>query len=80
MFGYVYVLEMNNGKYYVWSTKNIENRLIEHQKWESKSTKNNLPIKLLYYKEYSSITEAIHMETKLKKWKSREMIKKFMKS
>ena len=77
---YVYVLEMNNGKYYVWSTTDIENRLIEHQKWESKSTKNNLPIKLLYYKEYSNITEAIQMETKLKKWKSRTMTEKFMKS
>jgi len=80
MFGYVYVLKMNNGKYYVWSTKDIENRVIEHQKWESKSTRNNLPIKLLYHKEYPSLVEAIQMETKLKKWKSRKMIEKFMKS
>jgi predicted GIY-YIG superfamily endonuclease len=77
---YVYILEMNNSKYYVGSTKNIENRLIEHQRWESKSTRNKLPIKLLYYKKYVNLIEAIHMETKLKKWKSRKMIEKFMKS
>ena len=77
---YVYILEMNNGKYYIWSTKNIENRLDEHHRWESKSTKHNLPIKLLYYKKYTTIVEAIHMETKLKKQKSRKMIEKFMKS
>lgn len=79
MIGYVYVLEMNNGKYYVWSTKNIENRIIEHQKWENKSTKNQLPIKLLCYKTYDSSIEAIAMEKKIKKWKSRKMIEKFIK-
>ena len=77
---YVYILEMNDGKYYVWSTKNIKNRLDEHQKWESKSTKYKLPVKLLYYKKYLTIIEAIHMETKLKKLKSRKMIEEFMKS
>ena len=77
---YVYILKMNNGKYYVWSTRNLENRLFEHQNWESKSTRNNLPVKLLFYKEYVTITEAIYIETKLKKWKSREMVKKFMKA
>jgi putative endonuclease len=76
---YVYILEMNTGKYYVWSTKNIENRIIEHQNWESKSTRHKLPVKLLYYKEYLTIIEAIHMETKLKKCKSRKMIQEFMK-
>ncbi len=79
MHWYVYVLEMNNAKYYVWSTKNIENRLMEHQKWESKSTKKNLPVRLLYYKKYDTIIEAIRMETKIKKWKSRKMIEKFIK-
>ena len=77
---FVYILEMNDGKYYVWSTKNIENRLIEHQKWKSKSTKSKLPVKLLYYKQYNTIIEAIHMETKLKKSKSRKVIEVFMKS
>ena len=76
---YVYILEMNNGKYYIWSTKNLDNRLLEHQNWESKSTKNKLPIKLLYYKKYTTIIEAIHMETKLKKWKNRKMVEEFMK-
>ena len=75
---YVYILKMNNGKYYVWSTSNLENRLMEHQKWESKSTKSNLPVKLLYYRKYITIVEAIHMETKIKKWKSRKMIENFM--
>ncbi|MCX6825346.1 MAG: GIY-YIG nuclease family protein [candidate division SR1 bacterium] len=79
MFGYVYVLEMANGKYYVGSTKNIQNRLIEHQTGESKSTKNHLPVKLLFYKKYATIIEAIHMETKIKKSKSRKVIELFIK-
>jgi len=79
MYWYVYILEMNNGRYYIWSTKNVQNRLVEHQEWESKSTRKHLPVKLLYYKQYTNIIEAIHMETKLKKWKSRKMIEEFMK-
>lgn len=76
---YVYILEMFDGKYYIWSTRYLENRLFEHQKWESKSTKNKLPVKLLFYKEYPTIKEALYMETKLKKSKSRKVIQDFMK-
>ncbi|MCX6823063.1 MAG: GIY-YIG nuclease family protein [candidate division SR1 bacterium] len=78
MKGFVYVLEMNNGQYYIGSTRNIENRLHEHQNGEDRTTKKHLPVKLLCVKEYTTIKEAIHIEIKLKKGKSRSYTEKFM--
>lgn len=75
---YVYVLEMKNWKYYVWSTNNVERRFIEHQKWKVISTKNNRPLQLLYYKEFSTYEEAHEKELWLKKQKSRKIVMDFM--
>ena len=75
---YVYILEMDNWKYYVWSTKDVNRRFDEHCRWLTKSTKNNRPLKLLYCREFEDYRDAIKMEYYLKKQKSRKIIEKFM--
>jgi len=75
---YVYVLELCDGRYYVGSTRNIEERIKEHQNGESRYTKDKLPCRLLAYQEFDTYTEAIIKEKKLKATKSRKMIGYFI--
>ncbi|MCX6822779.1 MAG: GIY-YIG nuclease family protein [candidate division SR1 bacterium] len=76
--GFVYVLSMNNGKYYVGSTNDLERRIVQHQKGYVKATKLYVPIGLLYSKKYDTIKEARQVEYLLKKQKDRKQIEKFM--
>lgn len=78
MKGYVYILEMRNGKYYIWSTMNVERRFAEHSRGHVESTKNNRPLRLLYYKEFDTDLAAKRKEMRLKKQKSKKMIQQFM--
>lgn len=75
---YVYVLWMRNWRYYIWSTKDVNRRFTEHCRWLTLSTRNNRPLKLLYYREFESYRDAIKMEYYLKKQKSRKIVEKFM--
>jgi len=75
---FVYILSINDGKYYIWSTINLENRIKEHEKWEVKSTRNKKPIRLIFYKEFKEIKKARRIEWLLKKLKKREYVEKFM--
>ncbi len=75
---FVYVLSMNNWKYYVGSTTDLERRVIQHQKWHVKSTKLFIPIWLLYSRIYDTIKEARQIEYRLKKQKDRKQIETFM--
>ncbi|GHW02540.1 hypothetical protein AGMMS50249_3260 [candidate division SR1 bacterium] len=76
--GYVYVLELSDGMYYIGSTKNIENRIQTHQNGDSHYTRRKLPCKLLAYKEHKTYTEARIQEIFLKKSKSRKITEQFI--
>ena len=78
MKGFVYILQTNDLKYYVGSTKNIENRLYEHNIWEVKSTKNKRPVILIKYREYDTLQEARRKEYVLKKLRNKKYIEKFI--
>ncbi len=75
---FVYILEMKNWRYYIWSTNNIERRLAEHNRWIVKSTKNNRPLKLLFKKEFEDYSSALKKELSLKKQKDRKAVERFM--
>ncbi len=75
---YVYVLECSNWRYYIWSTKNIDDRMQRHQTWRVKSTKNILPIKLVYYRRFNNIQLARKIEYMIKQKKNRWYIEYFM--
>jgi putative endonuclease len=52
------------------SNNNIERRLIEHQSAANKNsyTSQRLPVKLVYYQQFSDFKLAIIWEKRIKKW------------
>jgi len=66
-FHYVYILRSNNdGNFYVGYTKDLKRRLIEHQAGRVHSTKNRLPLELIYYEACRSQADATKREKYLK--------------
>lgn len=74
---FVYILSLSDWKYYVWSTRDVDRRFLQHQQWDVLTTKNKEP-KLLFAREYWDYGNACVMEKFLKKQKSRKVIEKFM--
>ena len=69
MKGYMYILLYSDGSYYTGSTTNLEVRLNQHHAGEGANhTKKRLPVKLLYYEEYSRIDEAFYREKQVQGW------------
>ena len=67
--GYTYILQCANGEYYVGSTTDIECRLMEHQAgMGGKFTSSHLPVKLVYFEEYPSVSQAFKRERQLHGW------------
>jgi len=65
----MYILECADGSYYTGSTKDLERRLWEHQNIVGANyTKKRLPVKLIYYEEYSRIDEAFYREKQVQGW------------
>ncbi|MBW8361302.1 MAG: GIY-YIG nuclease family protein [Kaistella sp.] len=65
----MYILHCSDGSYYTGSTNNLELRMTQHQAGEgSNHTKKRLPVKLLYYEEYSRIDEAFYREKQVQGW------------
>lgn len=65
----MYILECSDGSYYTGSTNDLELRLIQHQAGEGANfTKRRLPVKLLYFEEYSRIDEAFYREKQIQGW------------
>ena len=67
---YVYILKCSDDTYYTGVTRNLENRMDEHnQGIHAKAyTYNRRPLKLVYYTEFTDINLAIDKEKQLKKW------------
>ena len=73
MNAYMYILKCANGLYYTGSTKNLEKRLVEHQNGEgSNFTRKYLPVVLVYFEEYTKITEAFEREKQVQGWSRRK--------
>ena len=73
---YVYVLKSLVDAYkYVWMTKDLENRLQQHNEWVSRSTKWHKPYKVIYNECFETYKEAYHRERYFKTWKWREELK-----
>ena len=65
---YTYILRLNNNKYYVGSTINLQHSIQEHREGKDFYTKAYLPIELVYYEEYETEAEACKREFQLKGW------------
>jgi len=69
MKGYMYILHCADGSYYTGSTKNLEERIFQHQSGEGANhTKKRLPVKLLYFEEFERIDEAYYREKQIQGW------------
>jgi putative endonuclease len=74
---YVYILYSESGnRYYKGMSQNPENRLTYHNSRERGFTSRYRPWKLVWKQEYDTKQEALSVEQKLKKWKSRKMIER----
>jgi putative endonuclease len=67
---YVYIAaSQKNGTTYIGMTNDITRRTFEHrEKIVSGFTKRNRITKLVYYEEYSDVSDAILREKRMKKW------------
>ncbi|MFC1612595.1 GIY-YIG nuclease family protein [Patescibacteria group bacterium] len=72
---HVYILKsFRDDGFYIGSTRNLDNRIRRHFKGRSKSTKNRLPLELVYKKEFENYSEAAKFEYYIKRQKSRKFI------
>ncbi len=73
---YVYIIESASlGIYYKGTSSDVDRRLTEHNENKSRFTSGKGPWKLVYRKEFSTKTEALIEEKRLKKLNSRSIQK-----
>ena len=66
---YTYILQCADGSYYTGSTKDLEQRLAQHQSGEGANhTRKHLPVKLVYFEEYERIDDAFYREKQIQGW------------
>ena len=76
---FVYILQSNTtNRFYIGSTNNLIRRFHQHQSGQVKSTRNRGPWFMPYYKLFSTRSEAVQSEFKLKRMKSSKMIHKII--
>ena len=76
---HVYILEsIEYGQYYIGQTQDLDKRIEKHNKGYVKSTKGKRPWKVLFSVECDSRSESMALEKKLKGFKSRKRIIKWI--
>lgn len=76
---YIYILKTSNNKYYVGSTNKLDRRFLEHSIGKTKSLKYIRPLKIVFKQRFQNIILAKKIEVKLKRFKSRKIIKQIIK-
>ncbi|MFD1601771.1 GIY-YIG nuclease family protein [Flavobacterium artemisiae] len=65
---FVYILySATKEKFYIGQTNDLDDRLKRHNNGQSLSTKTGIPWKIVYSIELNSRSEAVNLETKIKK-------------
>ena len=75
---FVYILQNTKGNFYIGSTVNINQRMKHHFGGYTPSTSKMGDLKLLFKQEYSTLSEARKIESKLKKFKRHDYIRKII--
>ena len=74
---FLYILQsISSDKFYTGISKNPTLRLVYHNTLEKGFTARYRPWKIVFTKEFPAIEEAAFAERKIKKWKSKIMIRK----
>ena len=70
MSGYTYILECNDGSYYVGSTGNLEERLRQHNSDDLGAvyTRKRRPVVLVWAGEFPTVVEAYAFEKQVQGW------------
>lgn len=77
---YTYILQSEkNGRYYVGSCNDVNERLKRHNNGSVLSTKGYLPWKVIYTETYQTLSEARKREYQIKSWKKRSAIESLIK-
>ncbi len=77
---HVYILKsQKTSRYYIGSTGNLLDRLVRHNSGRSKSTKKEMPWKLVYSELYSSRKEAVKREKQIKSHHGGKAFKRLIK-
>ena len=72
---FTYILfSLRKNKFYIGHTNDLKRRLFEHNSGQSPSTKSGIPWTLVYSKEFTSNSDAVKFEMKIKSMKSRKYI------
>ncbi len=78
---YTYVLRSQKDMgFYVGFTKDLKQRFEQHQKGTVESTKNRLPLRLIYYEACLRQEDATRREKYLKTYNGRMFLRKRLKS
>jgi len=77
---YVYILlSERDQKRYIGFTQDLERRIVEHNSGLVKSTKNRIPLKLIYFERFENKVEAMKREKFFKSGKGREFLNNILK-
>ncbi len=75
----VYILQtLENNRYYIGHTNNLDERLKRHNSGKVKSTKPYLPWKIIHTENYQTKSEAYKREMEIKSYKSGIKFKKLL--
>jgi putative endonuclease len=78
---FIYILQsQKSGRYYIGSTKNLQQRLEFHNKNKVKATKSKGPWKIIYQETYQTAKEARQREYQIKSFKSGNSFKQLINS
>jgi putative endonuclease len=70
---FFYVLECGDGSYYAGYTNNLEKRVKVHNNGKgSRYTRSRLPVRVIYYEEFLSKSDAMKAEYKFKQLNRKE--------
>ncbi|MCX5782806.1 MAG: GIY-YIG nuclease family protein [Elusimicrobia bacterium] len=76
----VYIVQCKNGTYYTGSTKNLENRLKQHNSGRgAKYLRGKGPVELVYCREFKYYKNALNAEREIKTF-NRHQKEKFIQS
>jgi len=76
---YIYILEsLRDGRFYVGSTTDLDRRVAHHKGGHTYSTKRFGALKLVFSQKFDSLKEVRYLESKLKKMKRKDYLKKII--
>ena len=76
---YVYILHSKtDSNFYIGLTHDLRRRISEHKRGKVTSTKNRLPVSLIFYEAYTNKKDACRREKYLKTSKGKQTLKSML--